>query len=571
MIARWLIPAMLAARRTARQANPGLDAAMRACWNVWLRSQRRADAVATVPQLTIFVALSCADDLFLHVGLMQLLNLSTIRCSVVFILPTSKAARLVEMQARREEWHTLVQFAEAEQLPAMVGRLLTQARFVIFPAPSAVSSQVISAITGQCQTSLRDRKAMWRSACLFFGNAADYLAWSDAIGEVSERRMEAAVRSVMVQDPASLRPSVEEAHNDSEGNPEPWTGTLFGQLGRVELALSGAEDELVISVADEQEPRIVARQMTALSDPERALRIRMPPSLITTAPNVLRLETRSPYGLARAVELSFHVPASRLKPWMLSAFLNKGGGGNPVIRAFARGVGCRIAYAEDEPDVLHDIPVVWGVLRDSDRILAQAKAQGLYFFYIDHAYFNRGHGKTYRITRNAYEAGPIRQCPPGRFADLDVKVAPWRKGGRGIVVCPPTDYFMKAHNCPNWLRDTLATLQAATDRPIHVRRKPQPGEKEVPLPKALETAHALVTHSSNVAIEAACLGTPIFVDPASAAAPIGATDLSAIESPIYPDREAWLAHLAYNQFSFDEIGDGRAWRMLLELEERDFV
>jgi len=101
--------------------------------------------------------------------------------------------------------------------------------------------------------------------------------------------------------------------------------------------------------------------------------------------------------------------------------------------------------------------------------------------------------------------------------------------------------------------------------------KPQPGEQAEPLPEALERAHALVTHSSNVAIEAACLGTPIFVDTASAAAPVGLTDLSMIEAPVYPDREEWLAHLAYNQFSFEEIGDGRAWQMLLDLEEREYA
>jgi hypothetical protein len=104
-----------------------------------------------------------------------------------------------------------------------------------------------------------------------------------------------------------------------------------------------------------------------------------------------------------------------------------------------------------------------------------------------------------------------------------------------------------------------------------VRAKPQPGEAAVPLPQALETAHALVTHSSNVAIEAVCLGTPVFVSQASAAAPVGRTDLEAIESPSYPDRASWLAHLAYNQFTFEEIGDGRAWRMLRENEGRALV
>jgi hypothetical protein len=74
-----------------------------------------------------------------------------------------------------------------------------------------------------------------------------------------------------------------------------------------------------------------------------------------------------------------------------------------------------------------------------------------------------------------------------------------------------------------------------------------------------------------VAIEAVCLGTPVFVASTSAAAPVGRTDLSEIEEPAYPDRDAWLAHLAYSQYSFEEIQDGRAWKMLLELEERELA
>jgi hypothetical protein len=256
---------------------------------------------------------------------------------------------------------------------------------------------------------------------------------------------------------------------------------------------------------------------------------------------------------------------------MISCFLNRGGGGNPVVRAFANAIGARLAYAEDEPPVLQDISVVWGVLRDSDRILAQAKAQSLYWFYIDHAYFDRGHRRSYRITRNRYEAGAIRRCPSDRIAELGIDTRPWRKGGREIIVCPPTDYFMQAHGSSDWLETTLATLKSVTDRPVIVREKPKEGETAVPLPTALETAHALVTHSSNVAIEAVCLGTPVFVALTSAAAPVGLTDLSKIEEPVYPDRDEWLSHLAYNQYSFEEIADGRAWKMLLELEERELA
>ncbi|MGH7026610.1 glycosyltransferase [Brevundimonas sp.] len=269
---------------------------------------------------------------------------------------------------------------------------------------------------------------------------------------------------------------------------------------------------------------------------------------------------------------SFTPPASPgdIRPDMVTAYLNRGGAGNPVMNAFARGAGCRLAYAEDAEGAGPNIPVVWGVLRNSDRVVAAARAEGRDFFYTDHAYFGRGHYLNYRITRNAHEAGQVRDCPPDRAKALGLELSPWRRGDSTILVCPPTQYFMDAHGCPDWLNETLATLRACTDRPVEIRGKPVPGDPSEPLESALGRAYAIVTHSSNIAVEAAVAGVPVFVAPTSAAAPVGETDLTRIEQPARPDREAWLSHLAYSQFTLDEIASGEAWRLLLEYEGRDF-
>jgi hypothetical protein len=266
-----------------------------------------------------------------------------------------------------------------------------------------------------------------------------------------------------------------------------------------------------------------------------------------------------------------HVPPQDLQSHMVTCYLNRGGGGNAMIRNFARGIGCELRYAEDETGYRPGVPIVWGVLRGSDKVVQYAKDNNQYFFYIDHAYFSRGHGVNYRITRNGYEAGPIRECPPDRLSALDIETQPWNRDGSVILVCPPTDYFMNAHGCHDWLETTLATLKNQTDREIVVRVKPQPGETVEPIEDAFRRSFALVTHSSNIAIEAAIAGVPVFVSPSSAAAPVGQTDVSLIESPVYPDRTPWLQHLAYNQYSMAELGDGTAWRMLREFETRPFV
>lgn len=301
--------------------------------------------------------------------------------------------------------------------------------------------------------------------------------------------------------------------------------------------------------------------------------VSLTPAPTATRDDVARLLQSVDAPAATTAPRSFVSPlsATDIRPEMMTAYLNRGGAGNPVMTAFARGAGCRLAYAEDARGAGPDIPVVWGVLRNSDQIVAVAKSEGRHFFYTDHAYFGRGHYFNYRITRDAHEAGRVRECPSDRVERLGIQLSPWRKRGSTILVCPPTQFFMDAHGCPDWLRTTLATLRANTDRPVEIRSKPAAGAPSEPLESALGRAYAIVTHSSNIAVEAAVAGVPVFVAPTSAAAPVGETDLTRIEQPRRPERQAWLNHLAYSQFTFDEIANGEAWRLLLEFEERSFT
>ena len=43
---------------------------------------------------------------------------------------------------------------------------------------------------------------------------------------------------------------------------------------------------------------------------------------------------------------------------------------------------------------------------------------------------------------------------------------------------------------------------------------------------------------------------------------MGQTDFSKIESPVYPERQAWLNSLAYCQFNERELVDGTLWKLL---------
>lgn len=581
---RQFVTCMLSWRQALHARHPKVAAAIEAEWKKWLHRQRTSPPTVSKPLLIVSVEVSCIEDLGAHVGLAQILSLSTVRCALILIFPNEAVARIARRRAWREGWDGLVEFAQQDHARVLLGQLPADSPLLHFSAPAILSRALMD---GQFEArhhwrmSLPASKETGASAPLlagsaYFGRSGDFSAWVEEQGEEDWPALMKGLDLLgsdevdLGRSPAAELPRKRKAWSLDAVRPVGAAANLGEDA--VKLPKIGTGDELIVRTArDPYHPTVIQRRPARLLPPGQCMGVRLPGGMLGPAPRMVRVEAHQADGTVLGDNLLVQVRPSDLKPWMISCFLNRGGGGNPVVRAFANAIDARLAYAEDEPEVLQDIPVVWGVLRESDRILAQAKAQSLYFFYIDHAYFDRGHRRSYRITRNGYEAGAIRRCPSDRRDELGLKARPWRKSGKEIIVCPPTDYFMEAHGCSDWLEKTLGELKSFTDRPIVVREKPKEGDKAVALPTALKTAHALVTHSSNVAIEAVCLGTPVFVAPTSAAAPVGRTDLSQIEQPVYPDRDAWLAHLAYSQYSFEEIEKGRAWQMLLELEERELA
>jgi hypothetical protein len=561
----------------------------RAAWRSWLTTDPgKVDTARSKSRVCVIAELTTFEDIEFSAGLAQLLGIEWLDCDLWFTLPTSSAVAFFQRRARQESFHQLVRALPVTELASALASEDDDAIICVVPAFSLLTTGYLDALhdvvarhaDSRCDTSGAGvfRLGSWRQT----GHVLEERRVPDephsslsfstlplCIAEASPR-LERSLLEIFdhFQDTAA-QPA---ATADEEPNELSVGGLTYLNRGS-ELVLplrSFDGDAWLRSVPSDGPPRLYARRRLQGADFTQPIAIEPPLALVgeCTPDAELVLRSRSAF---RRVPLSIHLPASRLEPWMVTCYLNRGGGGNAMIRAFAQGIGCELRYAEDETGPRPGVPIVWGVLRGSDRVVAYAKQSGQYFFYVDHAYFSRGHGQSYRVSLNRYEAGPVRDCPPDRIRAHDVVLEPWQRGGRNVLVCPPTDYFVAAHGCADWLDTTLEALQRHTDRPIVVRRKPQPGETVEPLAEALSKAHALVTHSSNVAIEAVLAGVAVFVSPSSAAAPMGLTDLSLIETPVYPDRDKWLAHLAYCQFSFEEMRSGAAWRMLLESENRPLV
>lgn len=214
---------------------------------------------------------------------------------------------------------------------------------------------------------------------------------------------------------------------------------------------------------------------------------------------------------------------------------------------------------------------MYGFLRGLLETLDKARHEGRPWVYADRGYFRASQGDDYsgyfRLTRNAYQHHGRGYFPRQRWDRLAIRMHPWRRG-RHILVCPPGEVFMNGVGTASasvWLDSTLKGLKAHTDRPIKIRHKPRPGQGTT-LIQDLQGAHALVTYMSNTAVEAVIEGVPVFCSPRSAAAVVGKTEVAEIESPAYPDRDAWAAALASNQWTLAELRAGMANHLFKEME-----
>jgi hypothetical protein len=242
-----------------------------------------------------------------------------------------------------------------------------------------------------------------------------------------------------------------------------------------------------------------------------------------------------------------------------------------VCAAFAAGCGGKIVPPYP---LLPGEVFMFGYLRGVLPTLQQAQREGRTFYFADNGYFRPGRRISdrgfYRITRNALHHDGSGDASSARWKALKMTpIAPWRKAGSHVVVCPPSRLMAGILNfdADKWLADVLAKLEAATDRPIRLRRKmswQEVMDRSGPtLADDLRGAWTLVTHSSNAAVEALLLGVPAICTRACAAHRMTVHDPAQIETPIMPDdREQWAWNLAANQWNLAELADGTCWRDL---------
>jgi hypothetical protein len=213
--------------------------------------------------------------------------------------------------------------------------------------------------------------------------------------------------------------------------------------------------------------------------------------------------------------------------------------------------------------------VIWGQLWLALDVIPRALAQGRPFWHIDNGYWNAAKGGPngfYRITYRGLSPIALQSPPLARGAALGPRFAPWRTEGTKILFALPSGQYGRCIglDMPAWGKRMGDKLREITDRPVIIRSK----DDVRPLKHDLRECWCVVTHSSNVAVDAVLAGLPVFVAPTSPAAPVGNLSLKSLEYPDMPDRSSWWASLMCQQFTLEEMKDGTAYDLLKLVQEQ---
>lgn len=171
--------------------------------------------------------------------------------------------------------------------------------------------------------------------------------------------------------------------------------------------------------------------------------------------------------------------------------------------------------------------------------------------------------------------------------NLGISLKDYRKNGSHILLCLQRNggWSMGGFDVQDWTTQTIASLRKFTDRPIVIRAHPgDKASREYLNPRNpkcrinftngvtlsnnqnllddLKNCWAAVNYNSSPVVGAAIEGYPIFVTDIqrSQCKEIANTDLSQIENPMLPDRQAWLERLSMFHWNFDELKSGECWQ-----------
>ena len=241
------------------------------------------------------------------------------------------------------------------------------------------------------------------------------------------------------------------------------------------------------------------------------------------------------------------------------------------VNEFTRGSdGKFVSYEEMYQNTT--MPMCWaGFFRP--QWLEICNRHNLKFYNLDSGYFGNKKRKTiFRLSVNNFQNfNPIIDRPSDRWEKLKIEIESFKQGSN-IVIVPPDRKIVNTLGLGSedkWIDETVVKIKSFTDREIKIRKRPEPRADRIVSNTfkdfIKDNTFCVVGYSSNALVEAAMHNIPVIALGHSATKSLYNYQLQDIEKikPAYlSDKQAWLNHLAYSQFTRGELLSGLAWELI---------
>jgi hypothetical protein len=189
------------------------------------------------------------------------------------------------------------------------------------------------------------------------------------------------------------------------------------------------------------------------------------------------------------------------------------------------------------------------------------------FWFIDSGYTNflEPNKKWHRLVRSHLHYGTMFEAPVDRLGSFKSFPQPWRIDGDKILIVEPGTFAASIFHVDlkTWKYEVESELRKYTDKKIVFREK-APKNVRTNLYKELcdDDYYCVININSNAATESIWAGIPSITLDKHITNPVTRNRLEDINDLLRPNLALWLCSLSYSQFTYDELVDGTAARII---------
>jgi len=189
------------------------------------------------------------------------------------------------------------------------------------------------------------------------------------------------------------------------------------------------------------------------------------------------------------------------------------------------------------------------------------------FWFIDSGYTNflEPNKKWHRLVRSHLHYGTMFEAPVDRLGSFKSFPQPWRINGDKILIVEPGAFAASIFHVDlkTWKYKVESELRKYTDKKIVFREK-APKDIRTSLYKELcdDDYYCVININSNAATESIWAGIPAITLDKHITNPVTRNRLEDINDLLRPNLALWLCSLSYSQFTYDELVNGTAARII---------